>query len=600
MVGALIALGLLLASFCAAQPAPPGETYDLAIAEAGVVEDHACQVLDFDGATYDVSCAAGTCTVSAGPSILLDGGGQIGESADFAAEVDLSSKTLLTPVGTADRPASCTSGMFYTETDDTGTSKTGASLCRVGNTWIWLGDIVSGGLAGGQIITGGTASGDDLELRSTTHNTKGQVIVNDALLLWPSMPTPVTGTQTGISLAPIADLPNGTALVTLNNNYSLTTSGAVSIIVGVRTEGTIENTVDPVLYTVNTFIGKHTFFSDTNNVEPYLPDTFVDQTSIEQRANSSVSDFASVSVLSQNAHRAIGGNLSLTGTSVFNTIRSGVYGYAFQPAFCANTANTMHADQVSALWMKDPPLSAGCTGAGTVTLDACVPIDVERLTSCTSNQSFRFRGEANFGQHHGKLSVGGGGACSSTTNQVCTDAGTGTCAGSGASCSCDQDCLVAPSARLQVSEPVLGNEVFRLESSATNDDIAEKVYQCRQTTTDATQSTPTTLATCAFPVTSAKVMTLQATVVAHCTAGASCTANNGASYTIIGTCKNNAGTTVAVVGSPDILAAAEDVSGWDVTVDCDDGADKARLRVTGAATTTITWQATIRTMEVGT
>ena len=45
------------------------------------------------------------------------------------------------------------------------------------------------------------------------------------------------------------------------------------------------------------------------------------------------------------------------------------------------------------------------------------------------------------------------------------------------------------SARVHISEPTLGNEVFRIESVATNDDPSERVFQNRVATTDATVTT---------------------------------------------------------------------------------------------------------------
>jgi hypothetical protein len=152
----------------------------------------------------------------------------------------------------------------------------------------------------------------------------------------------------------------------------------------------------------------------------------------------------------------------------------------------------------------------------------------------------------------------------------------------------------APSARLHVTEPTVGNAVQWLESEATSDNPTEKTFQTRTATTDATVTTAGSAA-----VASGKVLIMQATVVAHCTGGASCTAENGAGYQVAGTCKNNAGTT-AIIGTADQDVVNENVTGWNATIDCDDTSDSARLRITGATTTNVTWHATIRTMEVGT
>jgi hypothetical protein len=198
-------------------------------------------------------------------------------------------------------------------------------------------------------------------------------------------------------------------------------------------------------------------------------------------------------------------------------------------------------------------------GSGTVTDD--IAFDVGDLVA-TNPVTFRSQGADDYMLHAGSVRLG-----SST---------------------------VAPSARLHVLEPTVGNAVQWLESEATNDNPTEKTFQTRTATTDGTATTAGSAA-----VTSGKVLIMQATVVAHCTGGASCTADNGAGYQVAATCKNNAGTT-AIIGTADQDVVNENVTGWNATIDCDDTSDSARLRITGATTTNVTWHATIQTMEVGT
>jgi hypothetical protein len=159
------------------------------IKEGGTSEQAGATALDFDGGDFDVACAAGECDLALGPNAVINNGGDIGASADFEATVDLGSKVLLLPSGTADRAGTCTTGEFYLESDDSGTSLTGASVCRATNTWAWLGDIVSGGLSGGQTIRGGTAAEDDLQLQATAA-TSG---VSGAIELCAGNPTMATG-----------------------------------------------------------------------------------------------------------------------------------------------------------------------------------------------------------------------------------------------------------------------------------------------------------------------------------------------------------------------------------------------------------------------
>jgi hypothetical protein len=202
------------------------------------------------------------------------------------------------------------------------------------------------------------------------------------------------------------------------------------------------------------------------------------------------------------------------------------------------------------------------SGAGTLTDQYA--IDIAALTKgATTNVSLRSQGTAAQMRHAGPAIFG---ANAATTSPVI----------------------------MEVRQPTVGNEAMRIDSVATNDDPTEKTFQCRLATTDATQTNCFTIA-----VASGRALTMNVSVVAHCTGGASCTANESAGYQLNATCKNNAGTT-AIVGSAIPIAENEDVSTWDATIDCDNATDTARLRLTGAATTTITWHATIRTMDVGT
>lgn len=150
----------------------------------------------------------------------------------------------------------------------------------------------------------------------------------------------------------------------------------------------------------------------------------------------------------------------------------------------------------------------------------------------------------------------------------------------------------APSARCHIQEATLGDEVHRIETVATNDDVSEKVHQGRVETTDATVTTILTLATIADSVKSISVR-----VVARRTAGAGGTAGDVAGYSRIATFKNIAGT-VTQVGTTTDDHTAEDQSGWDVTFSI--SGTNVLIQVTGAADNTITWHATARTYELST
>jgi len=111
-------------------------------------------------------------------------------------------------------------------------------------------------------------------------------------------------------------------------------------------------------------------------------------------------------------------------------------------------------------------------------------------------------------------------------------------------------------------------------------------------TVSTTTATPTTIATVACPATT--TITFQATVVARRTGGSSGTAEDAASYIIVGTFKNIAGTATLVAQSK--LFTAEDQAGWDASFSASSG--NALLQVTGATNNNIDWKSTIITLSV--
>lgn len=138
-----------------------------------------------------------------------------------------------------------------------------------------------------------------------------------------------------------------------------------------------------------------------------------------------------------------------------------------------------------------------------------------------------------------------------------------------------------PSAQVHVVQSTLGSEVLRLQSTATNDDPRESVFQNRVATTNATV---TTLHSYAIPASTRAL--IEARVVAARTGGTSGTAEDGAGYIVQGVFKNVAGT-ATVIGAVLVFAVGEDQAGWDATMDVSGG--DVRVRVTGAANNNITW-----------
>lgn len=136
---------------------------------------------------------------------------------------------------------------------------------------------------------------------------------------------------------------------------------------------------------------------------------------------------------------------------------------------------------------------------------------------------------------------------------------------------------------------VAGEVVQTLTTTATNDDVAEKVFQARVATTDATV---TTIATIAIPTTTSVL--IEARVVARRTGGSSGTAEDGAAYVIYALYKNVAGTATEI--NETTAFTGESQSGWDCSVSGSGG--DALIRVTGAANNNVTWHVTYRTYSV--
>ncbi len=148
----------------------------------------------------------------------------------------------------------------------------------------------------------------------------------------------------------------------------------------------------------------------------------------------------------------------------------------------------------------------------------------------------------------------------------------------------------AASATAHLQQATLWNEVFRIESVATNDDPSERVFQNRAATTDATVTTLHTVT-----ISASNTYTIEADVVARRTGWSAGTAEDWASYKVVATVKNVAGT-ATIVGAVNQLVVQEDQAGWDATIDVTAGT--ARVRVTGATNNNVTWHLTLRTRQV--
>lgn len=148
-----------------------------------------------------------------------------------------------------------------------------------------------------------------------------------------------------------------------------------------------------------------------------------------------------------------------------------------------------------------------------------------------------------------------------------------------------------PAARMHIIEDTLGDPVQRLQSTATNDDPTEIVYQGRVATTN---NTVTTLLTLTVP--SSATYAVEVSVVARRTGGSAGTAEDGAHYILRGVYQNVAGT-ATIIGTVVQTVVGESQVGWDATLDTT-GAT-VRVRVTGATNNNITWHCTARVWFAG-
>jgi hypothetical protein len=153
------------------------------------------------------------------------------------------------------------------------------------------------------------------------------------------------------------------------------------------------------------------------------------------------------------------------------------------------------------------------------------------------------------------------------------------------------DISLEPFAKVRVIQGTIGNEIFRLQTTATNDDPADKYYHGRVATTDATVTTINTVA-----ISASNTYLIEARVRARRTGGTAGTADDAASYIVRGTYKTASGT-VTLVGSLSAEYTAEDVAGYDATLTI--SGTNVLVRVTGVADTNITWHSTVHVVNVG-
>ena len=123
---------------------------------------------------------------------------------------------------------------------------------------------------------------------------------------------------------------------------------------------------------------------------------------------------------------------------------------------------------------------------------------------------------------------------------------------------------LTPSALFSIYQATLGTEVMRVESQAANDNVGERVFMGRTTSTNATATTILTITPAMLGISSpvdTQIVMIEAYVVARRTSGTAGTADDGAGFVIRGTFKMYGGTNAAAVTSPASTTATAFVVG---------------------------------------
>jgi hypothetical protein len=180
---------------------------------------------------------------------------------------------------------------------------------------------------------------------------------------------------------------------------------------------------------------------------------------------------------------------------------------------------------------------------------------------------------------------------SSTTGAVIVSGGVGITGNVATAASLVAGNPASITAKLHVLQGTLGAEVARFESSATNDDPVEIVYQNRvATTTNAVTALHT------FTVPASTTYYIDSVVVARRTGGTGGTAEDGASYSMQAVYNNIAG--VATIIGARTRVQNESQASWNA--DYVTTGATVELRVTGATNNNITWHMTAKVYSVST
>jgi len=396
------------------------------------------------------------------------------------------------------------------------------------------------GRAGGQALHGGTAASNPLNLRSTSHATKGLITAIDQLICG-SESDPSAATASVIKMVGPAS-----------------TAGQLT---HARISGT--TTASGVGALMTMFHGLATLDIQGNALGTHLVLLFAP----------TISDTVG------------GGSSSLTTASVQGTV-SGV-GNTY-PAFTGvDTSGTVTSGTVTA---RIGFVARNIGGAGTITSQIGFQANAITNTTTTERIGVRVADQTT------------GNTVSMTSYGIQIDAFDADADGiqfpfAYGDRTAEKTYIRRDGSMVVAQFVTLGNEVHRITSEATGDDPTEVVVQNRVTTTDATA---TVIHTVAIPTST--VVYIEAKIVARRTGGTAAVGATGDGYAAVvrNVYRNVAGTVTE--GTPTTGAELDWESAHDAlwgSADIVVSGTNATVRVAGKADMNVTWHATIRTYQVG-
>jgi len=389
----------------------------------------------------------------------------------------------------------------------------------------------------GGALYGNTISGGNLLLRSTTHATKGLVQIGDELRLR----TDLTSTAVTTTYYSRADM-----------SLSVIGGGGLRNVVALGVTGTMSQDVSPIatvhaLFQVGSPLGGADLFTYKNGSGIATLASFV---ALYNRGRF-LADTTNVTAATLYPGMWINPTFALTGGATAFTAEYNAFTDA--PSGVAGLTLTLRRG----VWLQN--LLSG--GAQTT----FVGVDIDNQASATTSLSLRSAGAAASMRHAGPAVFGANAAPGGTS-------------------------------RLNAYQPTLGNEVLRIESTATNDDPVVTTRQGRVTTTNNTQTTLMSIA-----LTASKTTWIDARVIGRRTGGAAGNPEDGIAWNVHGAYKMVGGVATALAaGTPTNMFTTADSLLYNVTLQPSGADANVNVRVTGDTNVNMTWHATCWISEVGT